>query len=199
MAKIRLTRKKFIVFIIVLVGLAVFLYEYGITFNNFFYVLWTEFRAFSTSKNPTVYVYNYHGYDIFFRANLTEALSVPVYPDDKGLFNAVTNQSVKRIHVVFVNSTDNSLVAVNGFEVSNKLSIIFYINGISKKIKGIPVDDYNLTGTEDTLVIALIPPALANTTEVRLEDNVIFISGKSSKEFDLATVRFLMSIMEVVV
>jgi hypothetical protein len=147
----------------------------------------------------TAYTYNYKGVEVVFRANPVEALNVSVYPSDKALLEAVMNASVKKIYVAFVDSKDNNLVAVNGFEVSNKLAIVFRLSGVQKTIKGLPVSSYNLTGTSSTLFIALIPPALANTTGVWLEDNAIFISGKTNKDFDLATVRFLMSIMEVVV
>jgi hypothetical protein len=162
--------------------------------------IFSYYYYFSLSNKPqTAYVYKYKGEIFFFRANLTEALKIPVYPDEKAIFDAVMNESVKRINIVFVNSTDNGLVAVNGFEVSSKLSAIFYLNGMAKKIKGLEVSNYSLKGTEDTLIIALIPPVLANKTEVRLEDHVIFISGKTEKEFDLATIKFLLSVMEVVV
>jgi len=179
--RVRLTNKKLALIAIVVLSALVLIY-------------W--FRSSPTSH--IVYVYNYKGQLIYFRANLTEAFNVPVYPSEKALFDAVMNERVKRINIVFVNSSDNSLVAVNGFEVSSKLSLVFYLNNMTKKIKGLEVASYNVTGTEDTLVVALIPPALANKTEVWLEDHAIFISGKTSKEFDLATVRFLLSVMEVV-
>ena len=179
--RVKLTKKK-LAFVALFVAVVVLLYWFN-----------------SSNQAQTVYVYKYKGELLYFRANLTEALKVPVYPNERAIFDAVMNESVKRINITFVNSTDNSLVAVNGFEVSSKLSAIFYLNGISKKIKGVEVENYSLKGTEDTLIIALIPPALANKTEVRLEDHVIFISGKTAKEFDLATIKFLLSVMEVVV
>jgi len=190
--RVKLTKKKLVLIALLVVAfilIALFLSEStGLYwFRNLF------------TGGQTVYVYKYKGELLYFRANLTEALKVPVYPNERAIFDAVMNESVKRINVTFVNSTDNSLVAVDGYEVSSKLSAIFYLNGISKKIKGMEVANYSLKGTEDTLVIALIPPALANKTEVRLEDRVIFIYGKTEKEFDLATIKFLLSVMEVVV
>ncbi len=179
--KVKLTKKK-LAFVSLFALVAILLYWFN-----------------SSSQAQNVYIYKYKGELLYFRANLTEALKVPVYPNEKAIFDAVMNESVKRINITFVNSTDNSLVAVNGFEVSSKLSTIFYLNGIYKKIKGSEVENYTLKGTEDTLIIALVPPALANKTEVRLQDHVIFISGKTEKEFDLATIKFLLSVMEVVV
>jgi hypothetical protein len=150
------------------------------------------------SLNKTsAYVYRYNGYDLEFRANIIEALKIPVQPSEDAIKDVVLNPNVTKIFIVFADSPDNNLVAANGFEVSSKLSLIFYVKGIKKTIKGQVVDSYNVTPPKDSLYIALIPPALANYTGVVLNDSVVYIAGRSSKEFDLATIKFLLSVMEV--
>jgi len=141
--------------------------------------------------------YDYHGQILTFRADLREAKNVQVYPDDSTIFNMVMNPNLKNVTIVFVPSKDNGIVGVDGFEVSRKLAIAYNYSGYRIPIKGEPVDSYELSGTNDSLIIALIPPVFSNDTSVRAKNNVILISGKTYKDFDLSTIRFLMIILEI--
>ena len=142
-------------------------------------------------------LYNYHGQILTFRADLREAKNVQVYPDDTTIFEMVMNPNLKNVTIVFVPSKDNGIVGVDGFEVSRKLAIAYNYSGYRIPIKGEPVDSYELSGTNDSLIIALIPPVFSNDTSVRAKNNVILISGKTYKGFDLSTIRFLMIILEI--
>jgi hypothetical protein len=83
----------------------------------------------------------------------------------------------------------------------NKLAIAYKLRfGYIPNFNVVNVTSYeNLTATSNNSKIALIHPIYSNVTLVRLEDNVIYIQGKSAtsekeqlRNFDLAVVKFLM-------
>jgi hypothetical protein len=61
-----------------------------------------------------------------------------------------------------------------------------------------PVEEYaNLPGKIQNPIIALVHPKYANETAVRNEGHVTYISGTNYKDFDLATIRFLMVVLGI--
>ncbi|MBI2547645.1 MAG: hypothetical protein HYW23_04370 [Candidatus Aenigmarchaeota archaeon] len=144
--------------------------------------------------------YNFYGTQIAFRDDLRNAKNISVYPDDKAIQAAVWNPDLKNITIAFVNSSDNNLMAVDSFEITYKMSIAYnkfdwFINFNGKEVGSFG----NLTGTKDNLVIALVPPSIANETKVEMKDNVIYIKGKTPVDFDRATIRFIMSALNITV
>jgi hypothetical protein len=158
--------------------------------------------------------WDYHGTPMNFRADLRDADKVIVLPNDAWVRDSFTSQYLKNITIVFKNdSSDLGLVAVEAAELSYKLSTIYMKNGVgivsqSEAEEGIPdnsivlsaapVTDYrNLQGTFTGVLIVLIPPSETNVTSIRASNNAVFISGKNGYEFDMATVKLLMVIMEI--
>lgn len=147
-------------------------------------------------------VYNFFGIDIPFRTNLKDANNITIYPDNETIYDMFWNPELENITIAWVNSSDNvtnGMIAVEAFEIVYKLQLAYqhigYLNnvvinvGFGHKV----VDSYeNLSATKENPIIALIPPKFANETAVKARNNVIYISGKTFDDFDLATVKFLM-------
>lgn len=142
--------------------------------------------------------YNFYGTEFHFRADLRDANKILVEPNNQAIHEIVWSHNITNISIAYVDSEDNEYVAVQAFEVTYKLMRAYGKFNIRKNISAIEVNSYdNLKGTEETLIIALVPPVFSNETIVRVEDNVVYIKAKSYKEFDLATIKFLMSALNI--
>ena len=144
-------------------------------------------------------VYNFFGITIPFRVDLYKANNVSVYPNNETIYDMLWNYQIQNITIVYVNSSENNIVAVEAFEITNKMKIAYqhiaHLNNVYIDIgfNGKAVDSYeNLSSTPSNPLIALVPPLLSNDTLVMEKDNVIYIKGKTMEDFDLATVKFLM-------
>ncbi|MBI4010158.1 MAG: hypothetical protein HY361_03145 [Candidatus Aenigmarchaeota archaeon] len=153
-----------------------------------------------------IYSYDYHGIPLNFRADLREAAKVPIYPNDVIPYYELRGGLAKNITIVFQPvDGDNGIYSANGFEVSYKLGLLFNLLGRNVTIDAREIASYqHLPGKIQHPIIALVHPKFANETSVRLDGHVIFISGLPSNDvsnpyrnFDLATVRFLMDILDI--
>jgi hypothetical protein len=173
--KVSLTRSQAIILITVLVATLAIIYVYIIT------------------KPPQpITTVEYYGNMLTFRENLIEANNITVSPSDKAISDAMTNSRIENITIVFKNTTDLSYTAVQAFEITYKLRIQHLVNNRDIAISAKEVDSLdNITGTAENPMIVLIPPSIANDTYVALTDNTVRISGKTYKDYNLATIKFL--------
>jgi hypothetical protein len=149
-----------------------------------------------------LYSLNYHGMKISFRINLRDAKDVKVYPSENAVRDEIMNQFVDNITIVYKpNESINSHYAVEVFEIVNKLAVAYRLKfGYIPNFNVVNVTSYeNLTGSSSNPKIALVHPIYSNETSVRLDNHVIYIQGQNAtswqdqlKNFDLATVKFLM-------
>jgi len=141
------------------------------------------------------------GITITFRQNIREAKNVLVFPpNEDAIFNMLFAASVRNITIAFkpASETENPYYILQEFEIVNKLKFAYLRYSRDITFNAVPVEDYsNLNGTYFNPVIALIHPVYANETSVRFKDNVIFISGKTYKDFDLATIKFLIIALNI--
>ena len=144
-------------------------------------------------------IYNFYGINIPFRADLYKANDIPLYPNNETINNMLWNLYIENLTIVWINSSDNSKVGVEGAEIALKMGLAYAhmsrVSGIPLSIgfNGEEINSYeNLSSTPNNIIIALIPPILSNETVVNAVDNVIYIKGKTFEEFDLATIKFLM-------
>jgi len=155
-----------------------------------------------------VYSVNYYGATMGFRANLRDAKNVPVYPNEEIVYREIMNPLVENITIAFKPGTEqeNAYDAVETFEIVNKLAIAFSKTlGYIPSFNVINVTSYDgLQGKIRNPIITLVNPNYSNETSVRLDDHVIFITGKNStdskeqlKNFDLAVIKFLMVALEI--
>ena len=145
-----------------------------------------------------IMLYNFHGAELEFRDDLRAAQNVYLFPDEEAILDAVWNPELSNIVIAFIDSPDNNLVAVNSFELTYKLNSAYIALSRSVSFNGVPILSFeDLVSSEKVLVIALVPPYLANETKVELKDGVVYIHGKTLEEFDRATIKFLMAALDI--
>jgi len=134
-----------------------------------------------------------------FREDLRLAKNIQVYPNESYLKQVFWRRDIERISLAILNSTNQTnLIGVEAYEITFKLTAFYSLNKVPIEIKGKEVSNiYELKGNSTNPVIIIIPPSLANETLVRAENYTVYISGKSLKDLDLATVKFLMVILGI--
>jgi len=140
---------------------------------------------------------NYNGQILNFRVDLREADKIPVRPDEQSLYTEFMNPSIENITIAFKSASaeENSYYMLEVIEIVLKLSVGYSTLNISPNFNRDPiiVDSYeDLSGTSEDPVIALVHPVYSNETGILLKNHVIFIEAKNYRDFDLATVKFLM-------
>jgi hypothetical protein len=144
---------------------------------------------FKISEYKPLTTINYKGLVLQFRADLREANKIEA--DEEAIRKILWDKNIKNITIVFPNSSDLELIGVESFEIAYKLRLAYLLEGYDVEIKG---KDFSYPFSFESLPkpsIILIPPSLSNETFVKVEDSLIIISGKDEKDFDLATVKFL--------
>lgn len=185
----KLSRKqKFALIVMVSVAIAI-----GVT-GTYYY--------FSTPK-PLIR-YDFYGTEFVFRDDLRLAQNISAYPDEESILNKIWDPDITRIDIAFVltpePSEENSMIALNLFEIRFKLDTAYrnprfnWMNEFtSTQLQSF--DDINQS--DDTLVIALVRPSLSDRTAVEMDGNVVYIKGSTPREFDLATIKFLISALNI--
>jgi hypothetical protein len=148
-----------------------------------------------------IYSWNYHGNMIGFRADLKEAKKVPVYPFEAALYNEINSQLIQNITFLFkpADESENPYYILQEIEIVQKLTLLFKRIQISPGFDANKTESYeNIFGKIQNPIIVLVHPRYANETSVTVTPNhVIYIQGKSNKEFDMATTKFLMTAMGI--
>lgn len=189
MARISIERKHIFVFLLVVIAVAATMLIY-------------KFHESKPLTTYTYYVYdnygNRFGIPMAFRADLRKANNVSIYPDISSIYNIIWNPGNRNIIIAFANSSDNGLVAADAFEITYKLGVVFGVYNITMNFTANVISSYdNITANESYPVIALIPPSMTNSTSVLAINNVIYIQGNTTEGFDLATIKFLMSALDI--
>jgi len=178
--RIRLTKLKILAFVITVISFSIVYVEYPATY-----------KLVMPIKNV-----NYYGIPLQFRADLKEASKVHVYPNQNSL-NIFHNHKIKTIYIAFKNTTQNSLVEVEAWEIAYKLKIFYLLAKHPVRIKGMNITNYKIQGNPTEPIIVLVPPVDANETAVRVNKYTVYISGKDLHGFDLATEKFLMVVLGI--
>ena len=135
------------------------------------------------------------GIEFGFRRDIREALKVEI-ENSSEIEKALWNPNLKKLTLVFVNSSDNILVKIQFFEITYKLALAYRLKDRSINITGEVIESYeNLKGNETNVLIAVIPPHFTSHTKVWFKDWVVYIEGKNTKDLDLATIRFLLTVL----
>ena len=179
--KLRVRKKEVILALLILIGFISIYFGYKIYLQHF----------------APIKSVNYHGIPLEFRTDLREANKIPVYPNEKAL-NIFYNPKIRKVYIVFRNTTQNSLVEVEAWEIAFKLKTFYNLLRWPVEIKGANVTSYSQAKGNSTYpVIVLIPPVDANSTYVNVSNYTVFISGTDLHHFDLATNKFLMTVLGI--
>jgi hypothetical protein len=184
--KIKLTKMKIIAFAIVAIIITIFIASLP-------YI--TEWY---NSLQPITRV-TYNGIIIEFRDDLRSARKIEVYPNESYLKSIFLNKSVNEVIIGVLNSTNQTgAIGVEVWEISFKLSLFYSLNGLKVRLRGEQIEKYtDLVGNSTHPVIIIIPPAIANDTLVKAENYTVFISGKTLKDLDLATIKFISVVLGI--
>jgi hypothetical protein len=158
------------------------------------------FYIFYVPKPITTW--NFYGVILNFRVDLREASKIPVYPSEDVVNTQLMNPLVKNITIVYKPSSpkDNSYYAAEAFEIATKLYYGYRaLEYEMPKFITMNVSSYeNLPGKIQNPIIALVAPSYSNETAVVVDPgHIVFIKAKNLQEFDLATVKFLMSALRI--
>ena len=148
------------------------------------------------------------GYRMEFRAPIEQAEDIKVYPNKKVLRDLLLNDNITEVKIVIMsNETVNGhYILVSHFiavdlpliietEVGAKPNIT--ASGVASKQEAIDMS------TPEKPVIMLLHPSLSNKTAVTVENNTIFLEGKTLDidndeyiDLDLAAGKMLLSLMD---
>lgn len=167
-----------------------------IVFLLILFVIFSSIGFYFYQASRSIVYVNYHGKILKFRADLREANKLPVYPNESAVTNLLWKSDIKNLKIVFMNTSDLNYVGLEAFEIAYKLKIAYDYFYMPVNISGQDVASFeNLQGAD--VFIALMPPSISNETEIRVEDNVIFIKAKNYKDFDLVTIKFLIVALDI--
>ncbi|MFQ6010130.1 MAG: hypothetical protein ACE5J7_03375 [Candidatus Aenigmatarchaeota archaeon] len=140
------------------------------------------------TQNP--YKAKIGGKEVDFRADLNEARKVPVYPSEFALKELLLHEGIERVRIAFIpNEQENPFYAVDGFEISFKLTTIYIVYfGYQIPIESLEVNTTseafaNATYSEPVILI-LGPATGANQTAVTVANNTVVVEGHDLSEID---------------
>lgn len=157
---------------------------------------------YKASSPREIKQYDFYGTEFVFRDDLLKAKNISIYPDEVSLFKEVWNPDVYRVKLVYVPtkepSAENGMLAANIFELRFKLDLAYNKFEWGNEFTTSELETFeNISYANDTLVIALVRPSLADRTAVELHDNIVYIKGMTAEDLDRATIRFLMAAMNI--
>ena len=184
--KIKLTKMKIIAFATVAILL------------TFLYVYYPYLQKWYQSTQPLTEI-NYFGVPMKFREDIRLAKNIEVYPNETYLKSIFRSREIKGITIGVLNFTnETNIIGVEAVEITFKLSSFYSIAGLPVAIKGKEIGSlYEISGNSTNPVIIIIPPSIANETLVKAENYTVFISGKTLKDLDLATIKFIAIVLGI--
>jgi hypothetical protein len=184
--KIKLTKMKIIAFATVAILL------------TFLYVYYPYLQKWYQSTQPLTEI-NYFGVPMKFREDIRLAKNIEVYPNETYLKSIFRSREIKGITISVLNFTnETNIIGVEAVEITFKLSSFYSIAGLPVAIKGKEIGSlYEISGNSTNPVIIIMPPSIANETLVKAENYTVFISGKTLKDLDLATIKFISVVLGI--
>jgi len=184
--KIKLTKMKIIAFAIIAIALTIL------------YISLPYLKNWYQSTRPLTEI-NYHGVPMKFREDIRLARDIAVYPNETYIKSIFRSKNIERVTIGILNYTNQTnVIGVEAVEITFKLSTFYSLAPMKVAIKGKEIGSlYEIEGTAANPLIIIIPPAIANETLVKAENYTVFISGKSLKELDLATIKFITIVLNI--
>lgn len=169
-----------------------------IILGSVFIAFLPNIRSWYLSLQPIRKI-NYHGVPMEFREDLKLAKKISVIPNEESVKRIFWSDSIDRVTIAVLNTTnETSLIGVEAYEITFKLSTFYTLMNARTEIKGKEVSFVSeVRGNSTNPVIYIIPPVIANETLVKVENYTVYISGKTLKDLDLATIKFLMIVLGI--
>ena len=162
-------------------------------------LLFLGFFIYSTILPKPILSVSLNGNTVLFRDDLKEASKIPIYPDEQSVAKFFSNPNVTNITFAFKPfQGENGLDLLEESEIIFKTTLLYSQFGYQPSYKAVPVRTYDqVNSTSSAPTIVLVSPKFANETSVRLENNTLFISGTNQRNFDIATIKFMMTILGI--
>jgi len=184
--RVKLTKMKIIAIVMITLVLTILYFSYP------------YLKEWYLSMKPITEI-NYFGVPMKFREDIRLARSIEVYPNETYVKSIFRSKELKSVTIGILNHTNQTnIIGVEAVEITFKLSSFYSLASMPVIIKGKEIGSISeIIGNSTNPVIIIIPPSIANETLVRVENYTVFISGKTLKELDLATIKFITLILGI--
>jgi len=184
--RIKLTKMKIIAIVMITLVLTILYFSYP------------YLKEWYLSMKPITEI-NYFGVPMKFREDIRLARSIEVYPNETYVKSIFRSKELKSVTIGILNYTNQTnIIGVEAVEITFKLSSFYSLASMPVIIKGKEIGGISeIIGNSTNPVIIIIPPSIANETLVRVENYTVFISGKTLKELDLATIKFITLVLGI--
>jgi len=184
--RIKLTKMKIIAIVMITLVLTILYFSYP------------YLKEWYLSMKPITEI-NYFGVPMKFREDIRLARSIEVYPNETYVKSIFRSKELKSVTIGILNYTNQTnIIGVEAVEITFKLSSFYSLASMPVIIKGKEIGSISeIIGNSTNPVIIIIPPSIANETLVRVENYTVFISGKTLKELDLATIKFITLVLGI--
>ena len=184
--RVKLTKMKIIAIVMITLVLTILYFSYP------------YLKEWYLSMKPITEI-NYFGVPMKFREDIRLARSIEVYPNETYVKSIFRSKELKSVTIGILNYTNQTnIIGVEAVEITFKLSSFYSLTSMPVIIKGKEIGSISeIIGNSTNPVIIIIPPSIANETLVRVENYTVFISGKSLKELDLATIKFITLVLGI--
>ena len=173
-----------------------------IKINYIWYIVFIVFILIFCSKIVIYfapdYTVTYKGREFTFRENVKDVDEIIIMNNEEYINSLIWNPYIRNIKIIYqANVTNPSYYSVETYELTNKLSAIFAINGKHKNFLSENVESYDDLYSTNELKIVLIHPDLAEESYIKVpRDNIIYVAGKDLRKFDLATMKLILIAMQ---
>jgi len=184
--RIKLTKMKLIIFAIVVI------------ITTILYSTFPYLQEWYKSTQPITEI-NYFGVPMKFREDIRLSKNIIVYPNETYIKTIFRSKNVSSITIGILNFTnETNIIGVEAVEITLKLSSFYSLASMRVAIKGKEIGSIDeIDGSPVNPVIIIIPPSVSNETSVRVKNYTVLISGKTMKELDLATIRFISIVLGI--
>jgi hypothetical protein len=155
-------------------------------------VLYLLFSQTFQSFYKKIYYYNFSNIEIPFNYEISESLKIPII--NETLLNISTDLLLldyfKNVSISFFENDDLPSIAKNSFQIAFVLSLIKKLKNLEYEVKG------KIFNESIGYVILLKEKECKESYVKGVSINLTEICGKNEKELELATMRFLIFLME---
>lgn len=156
-------------------------------------------------KRAQQFFLEYKNYFIEFRQPIYESFRIPIIPNENLLNISVYTLAsgfYENLTIIIFEFDDNQATALEAAEIVSKIKNILYFEiptyNINVNILKIRRNLSEISFSSKEYYIFLKSYLISNETYIKIHNiNLIEITGKNLKEFDLATIRFLISFLNI--
>ncbi|MEM0476355.1 MAG: hypothetical protein QW367_01795 [Candidatus Aenigmatarchaeota archaeon] len=170
-----------------------------------FFLIYFSVYSYNSQRSKEFY-FDYKGYLIEFRRPISNSYKVKVFPNESMLNLSTYSLALgiyKNLSIVILEKDNNQATAIQAAEIISKVKNVLnfelkkYNEEIGINLIKLKTDLYELNISNREYYVFLRSYLFSNETYIKVHRiNLIEITGKNLEEFDLATIRFLISFLK---